>query len=160
MNTVKVFRYLDQLDCFLPSDEYAQLAERLGLVEWHPAVWIGRLFVLDNDFGEHWFDNWDLREEKRAQAEAMGLACEDLLIIDPNWFQNGKDGPCNTPELRKQFWTDVLKSLTLSYELLFEKARAENERIKPFLPDEYIPDLEERIVLIQNEGVVESETQR
>lgn len=149
MSTVKIFRYVDELDCFLPTDEYARLSERLGLVEWHPVVWIGRLFVMDNDFGEHWFDNWHLREEKRTQAEAMRLPYEDLLIIDPNWFQNGKDGPCNTPELRKQFWTDVLKSLALSYELLFEKARAENERIKPFLPDEYIHDLEERIATIR-----------
>ena len=157
MNAIKIFRHLDELDCFLPTDEYARLAERLGLVEWHPVVWIGRLFLLDNDFGEHWFDNWDLREEKRAQAEEMGLVWEDLLIINPDWFQNGKDGPCNTPQLRKQFWTDVLKSLTLSHELLFEKARAENERIKPFLPDEYIHDLEERIAQICGEATVESE---
>ena len=156
---IKIFRYIDELDCFLPGDEYARLAERLGLVEWHPVVWIGRLFLLDNDFGEHWFDNWDLREEKREEAETLGLHPENLLIIDPNWFQNGKDGPCHTPQLRKQFWTDVLKSLTLSYELLFEKARAENERTKPFLSEEYIHDLEERIAQIRSEKFGEAEEQ-
>jgi hypothetical protein len=24
-------------------------------------VWIARLSILDNDSGEHWFDNWELR---------------------------------------------------------------------------------------------------
>ena len=67
------------------------------------------------------------------------------MIVDPERFQNGKDGPCHTPELRKRFWTDVLRSLELSYELLFAEARVCNEARLDYLQDEYIPDLEERI---------------
>ena len=45
------------------------------------------------------------------------------MIVVPDRFVDGKDGPCHTPEIRKAFWTDVLKSLEISYELLFEVAR-------------------------------------
>jgi hypothetical protein len=62
MQTVRVFKYIDQLDAFVVTDEYRHLAEQLGLSEWNPVVWIGRLFTLDNDYGEHGFDNWDERE--------------------------------------------------------------------------------------------------
>ena len=61
--TIRVFRYLEDLDAFVVTDEYREIADSLGLTEWHPAVWIGRLFCMDNDFGEHWFDNWELREQ-------------------------------------------------------------------------------------------------
>ncbi len=59
MPTVKVFKYIEQLEAFVPTDEYRQNAEQLGLSEWNPVVWIGRLVTLDNDDGEHWFDNWE-----------------------------------------------------------------------------------------------------
>lgn len=55
MQRVKIFRYLDDLDCFVVSDEYRAIADQLGLTEWSPVVWIGRLFSFDNDYGEHWF---------------------------------------------------------------------------------------------------------
>ena len=71
---VQIFQYLADVDAFLVTDEYREIADSLGLTEWHPAVWIGRLFILDNDLGEHWFDNWDLRTER-------GLS-HDHLIID------------------------------------------------------------------------------
>lgn len=151
MKTVKIFHYLDDLDCFVITDEYRALADRLGLSEWHPAVWIGRLFILDNDYGEHWFDNWDLRDQLQAQAEQRGIAYEDLMVINPDRFQNGKDGPCHTPEFRKRFWTDVLKSLELSYDLLFAEARAANEQIRAIIPDEYIADLDDRIAQVQKD---------
>jgi hypothetical protein len=151
MNTVKIFNYLDDLDCFVVTNEYRKVADHLGLSEWHPAVWIGRLFILDNDYGEHWFDNWDLREQLQAKAEQRGIASEDLMVIDPDRFQNGDDGPCHTPTIRKQFWTDVLKSLELSYELIFAKARAENKKIREIIPEMYIADLEDRIAQIQKE---------
>ncbi len=67
MKSLKIFRYLAELDCFVVTEEYRRLADYLGLTEWHPAVWIGRLLILDNDYGEHWFDNWDLREAKKAE---------------------------------------------------------------------------------------------
>jgi len=68
---------------------------------------------------------------------------EDL--IDLERFQDGRDGPCHTPELRTRFWTDVLRSLELSYDLLFAEARVRNEARLHYVLDEYIPDLEERI---------------
>jgi hypothetical protein len=73
------------------------------------------------------------------------------LIIDPNRFKNGIDGPCHDPAIRKQFWTDVLKSLELSYELLFAEARSFNMKHKTYLQEYYIPDLEERIERIRQE---------
>lgn len=70
----KIFRYLDDLDCFVVSEEYQRLADQLGLTEWSPVVWIGRLFTLDNDYGEHWFDNWHLREPLEEAAAQRGLS--------------------------------------------------------------------------------------
>jgi hypothetical protein len=145
MNSVKIFQYIQELDSFIVTDEYRKIAEYLNLTEWNPVVWIGRLFILDNDYGEHWFDNWDLREQKQADAERLGILYDELMIIDPERFKDDRDRPCHNPELRKQFWTDVLKSLELSYDLLFEEARIMNEGIKDILPDEYLIDLEERI---------------
>jgi hypothetical protein len=147
--TVRVFDELPELDCFVVSAAYQQLADELGLFEWHPAVWIGRLFMLDNDYGEHWFDNWDLRDQLQPAAAQRGLRAEDLLIVDPERFQDGRDGPCHSPELRKRFWTDVLRSLALSYDLLFAEARVFNGERLRYVPDEYIPDLEERIVRLR-----------
>ena len=149
--SLKIFRYLEGLDCFVVSDEYRKIADQLGLSEWHPAVWIGRLFTLDNDYGEHWFDNWDLRDRLKPEAEKRGIAYEDLMVIDPDRLKNDADGPCHTAELRKKFWTDVLKSLELSYDSIFAEARAENAKIREILPDMYIEDLEQRIERISKE---------
>ena len=140
---------MPELDAFIITDEYRNLADTLNLSEWNPVVWIGRLFILDNDFGEHWFDNWELREEKKEQSETMGISYEELMIIDPERFQDGRGGPCHSPELRKAFWTEVLDELHLSYTLLFDKARDENQKIKSVVPNEYLSDLEERISAIK-----------
>lgn len=158
MPTVRVFKYIEQLDAFVVTDDYRHLAEQLGLIEWHPVVWIGRLFTLDNDYGEHWFDNWDEREALSDEAQKLGIASEQVMIIVPDRFKNDADGPCHTPTFRKQFWTDVLKSLELSYNTLFEEARQQNATIKKYLPEEYIEDLEARIVTLQANvsAVVES----
>ena len=149
MSGVRVFKYIDGLDAFVVTEQYRHLADYLGLTEWHPVVWIGRLFSLDNDYGEHWFDNWDEREVITARAAELGIEPSDLMIINPDRLTNGADGPCHSPELRKRFWTDVLKSLELSYELLFEQARERNTRVRVIAPDEYVEDLEERIRQIQ-----------
>jgi len=149
MKTVKVFKYIDQLDAFLVTNEYHGISEKLGLMEWNPVVWIGRLFTLDNDYGEHWFDNWEERELLKGHAEKLEIPYEGLLVVAPDKFKNDADGPCNPPDLRKRFWTDVLKSLELSYETLFEEARHLNRLAKDRLPDEFIADLEERIAKIQ-----------
>jgi repressor LexA len=149
MSTVRVFTYIDQLDAFMITDPYRDLADRLGLTEWNPVVWIGRLFTLDNDYGEHWFDNWEERDALADAAHQLGIASDELLIIVPDRLKNDADGPCHPPALRKQFWTDVLKSLELSYDTLFEEARQCNAEIQTILPEDYIPDLEERIAAIQ-----------
>jgi hypothetical protein len=124
--TIRVFRYIEELDAFLPTECYHRIAAELGLAEWTPVVWIGRLFFLDNDYGEHWHDNWEAREERRERAEAIGIDPYDLLILDPERMQNGVDGPCHSVEQRKRFWTDVMRSLALGEETLFEEARAAN----------------------------------
>jgi hypothetical protein len=152
MNSVKIFQYIQELDSFIVTDKYRKIAEYLNLTEWNPVVWIGRLFILDNDYGEHWFDNWNLREQKKADAERLGIPCDELMIIDPERFKDDRDGPCHNPELRKQFWTDVLKSLELSYDLLFEEARMMNEGIKDILPDEYLIALEARIAELRTKN--------
>ena len=152
MPTIQIFNYVKALDAFLVTPEFTAISEQLGLAEWTPVVWIGRLFFLDNDYGEHWFDNWDEREALEARAEELGISDFDLMIVVPDRFQDGKDGPCHTDSTRKLFWTDVLKSLTLSYELLFEQARQNNQQMKEmkekypnFPPDMFLPDLEDRI---------------
>jgi hypothetical protein len=142
---VRIFRFIDDLDAFVVTEEYRELADYLHLAEWTPVVWIGRLFRLDNDVGEHWFDNWDLREERAAKSNSAGIHEEELLVIDPDRFQDGRDGPCHDALQRKRFWTDVLRSLELSYETLFDEARKANLRNKEYVPEEYLPDLEDRI---------------
>ncbi len=148
---IKIFKYLDDLDAFVVTDEYREIADAIGLTEWNPVVWIGRLFTLDNDYGEHWFDNWELLEKK-------GLESGEYLVIDPDRFKNDKNGPCNTPEFRKRFWTDVLISLELGIDLLFDKARQDNEKTRewlerdpgnPIMEDLFIPDLEDRIKALE-----------
>lgn len=156
---VRIFRYHKDLDAFEATPEYRDLAARLGLAEWNPVVWLGRYFALDNDFGEHWFDNWDEREALEERARELGFDANELFILNPDRFQDGRDGPCHTPEMRRRFWTDVLMSLELSVELLFDEARENNRRAKELLDggnemwrDEYIPDLEERIELWRQEN--------
>lgn len=149
MQTVRVFQYIEPLDAFLVTDAYRALAKQLGLAEWNPVVWIGRLFTLDNDYGEHWFDNWELRETLEAKAAELGIDAHDLMIIDPERFKDNKDGPCHPPEIRKAFWTDVLQSLELSYAVLFEAARFWNKSLQETLPEEYIQDLEEHIAALE-----------
>lgn len=150
MATVRVFRYIEDLDAFLVTKQYQQLADYLGISEWNPVVWIGRLFTLDNDYGEHWFDNWKEREARAERAAEFGIDHSELLVLAHDCFADGKDGPCHSPEVRRQFWTDVLKSLELSEELLFAEARLTNAHIREVLPDEYLEDLEERIHKIQS----------
>lgn len=166
MSTGKVFQYVEELDAFLVTPEFANLSERLGLTEWTPVVWIGRLFTLDNDYGEHWFDNWDERDALEDRANELGIDCYDLMILKPERLEDGSDGPCHSPELRKLFWTDVLKSLELSHDLLFAKAREENAEWKRRLESEhkalaaqhYREDLEQCIAEITAEIKLASQT--
>lgn len=139
--TVKVFDYIEELDAFLATEEYIKIASHLGLVEWTPVVWICRLFGMDNDYAEHIFDCWAEREALEEKAMALGYDESELLIIVPNRFMDKKDGPCNTDEVRKIFWTDVCKSLEISYKLLFEKARSRNGSCRPDHVEERIKSI-------------------
>lgn len=150
---IRVFDYVPELDAFLIAREFKVIVDKLGFTEWHEAVWVGRYLLLDNDYGEHIFDNWNLREAREAKAKAMGIESEDLMIIDPDRFQNGKDGPCHNDAERKRFWTDVIRSLHLSLDTIIEEARKENERRKESAWDEVINDLEERIARVQERSV-------
>lgn len=142
---IKVFTYVLELDCFVITDEFRQITDYVGLTEWHPAVWIGRLFILDNDFGEHWFDNWDARQEMAERAAALGYQQEQLMILDPIRFQDGRNGPCHTAEFRKRFWTDVLMNLAISADLIVEEARAFQRQVSEFTDIYSVPNLEGRI---------------
>ena len=145
MRKVRVFAYLTELDAFMVTREYRDVATLLGLAEWNPVVWIGRLFCMDNDFGEHWFDNWDLRAQRADSCATLGIDESELLIVDPDRFSDGRDGPCHDIGQRKRFWTDVLRSLELSFDLLFEEARLMNKTAKS---EVVITDLEDRILAL------------
>lgn len=145
MARVRVFQHLPDLDAFVAAPLYRELAEDLGFAEWNHVVWIGRLFRLDNDVGEHWFDNWDEREQLEAAARQAGRDSFHLLILKAKAFVDGTDGPCHGDRLRVAFWRDVLISLELSDEVLFAKAREWNEELRRLGDDEWRPDLEERI---------------
>lgn len=145
---MKPFRYLEDLDAFVITDEFDHLAAELGLTEWHAVVWIGRLLMQDNDYGEHIFDNWDEREALETRARALGVESHDLMIVAPWRFQDGEDGPCNPPETRRAFWTDVLRSLDLSEDTIFAQARLHNERALERGSPEYLPDLKARIARV------------
>ena len=149
MASIKIFTYIGQLDCFVVNPDYKKIAERLGLTEWNEVVWIGRYFSFDNDFGEHWFDNWDQRELLKANAAEMGIDYDDLLVIDPERFKNGADGPCHTNDERRRFWTDVLKSLDLHIDTIANEARKFNNERKR-TDEDFIDDLESRIAEIKS----------
>ncbi len=67
---MKVFDYIPELDCFKINEGFSKFVYSLGYDDWNAVVWVGRLFSLNNDFGEHWFDNWDLREKIERKANA------------------------------------------------------------------------------------------
>ena len=95
---IKILRYLEDLNCFVVDPHYKKIADILGLTEWNEIVWIGRFFTLDNDHGEHWFDNWKLREPLEAKAAELGLDSSELFVLDPDRFKNDADGPCHSSE--------------------------------------------------------------
>jgi len=147
---IRIFEYLPELECFVVNPDYKKIADFLGLTEWNEVVWIGRFFSMDNDYGEHWFDNWDLRGPLEAKAAELGLDITELFILHPDRFKNDHDGPCHSAEERVLFWKDVLLSLHLSHETLFREARNLNEERRQYDREDYIADLEERIVQIIN----------
>lgn len=127
---IKVFQYLSKLDAFICTPRFTEIVQTLNLAEWTPAVWIGRLFCMDNDYGEHWHDNWDERGEIEKKARKLGYNSQDLLLVIPKRFQDGKDGPCHSDQLRKAFWTNVLQSLELDFETIVQAALENQEKME------------------------------
>ncbi|CAM4137707.1 MULTISPECIES: hypothetical protein [Flavobacterium] len=150
---MKIFKFIPELDCFIVHPEYKRIANLLGLNEWNEVVWIGRFFTLDNDYGEHWFDNWEERDKLEQQAKAVGIEYDDLLIIDPERLKNNVDGPCHSALERKFFWTDVLKSLDLSLETIIAEAIKLNNTNKE-IDEPYIEELDEIIKKLKTDESV------
>ena len=147
--TFKVFDYIEEIDCFVVNNEFKTITHKLGIAEWNEVVWIGRYFCLDNDYGEHWFDNWDEQELLLDKAKQIGIEEEtELMIINPNRFVNNTDGPCHTKEERKQFWHDVLSSLQISLQTLINECRKvaqkENAEINLLEAEQIINQLSEK----------------
>src|SRR5687767_5301847 len=107
MDFLKVFDYLPDLDCFIVNPKFQDIVTRLGLAEWTPVVWICRYLILDNDYGEHVFDNWDERDALVKLAKEKGISLEKVaspedsyyteligpnalyaLIVVPHWFKS------------------------------------------------------------------------
>jgi len=149
---IKVFSYIDEIDAFVINHDFKRITDNLGLTEWNEVVWIGRYFMLDNDYGEHWFDNWEKRDEREIKAKELNIPYESILAIDPERFKNNADGPCHTDLQRKNFWTDVLKSLQLSLDLIINEARLMNKE-RDEGDDDFINDLENRIEKIKTSQV-------
>lgn len=137
---MKVFKYIEELDCFVVRKEFVNAIEKFGLSEWTPVVWICRYLTLDDDSGEHLFDNWDerkkvvkLAKEKGIDIKANGWDEEKIgdsgqfaIIINPKKFSC--DSPCHSDDMRKWFWTNVLKSMEMDWMfILKESVYAKNE---------------------------------
>lgn len=150
---LQVFEYIEELDAFKVCPEFAEVCGKLGLNEWGIGpIFIGRYFCMDNDFGEHFSDSWDERDENEQAIKAAGYKEENLLFIRAEAFQDGRDGPCHSPKMRKMFWTDVFKSLQLSPEFLFDEARRTEKRYGRHherSPAERLAALEKAIVEIR-----------
>lgn len=127
---MQIFDYIPELNCFKINETFSRFVYSLGYDEWNAVVWIGRLVSLNNDFGEHWFDNWELRENIESKATALGYNAEELYISDPQRFSRGDDSPCYDDESIKVFWTNVLKNLDLGESTIRSIISAEKINIK------------------------------
>ena len=121
---MKLFIHHPAVGGFTYTAEYKELLEVLDLGWWDGRAWLGRLFSMDNDVGEHWMDNDELTEARASQAGRAGLDLHELMVLDPERMADGRDGPCNTTEFRMRFWTEVLAGLDLSEQLIIDSARA------------------------------------
>ena len=139
----QIFDYIDFADCFVVNKEFERVNWLIGLNEWHAVVWLGRAFISNNDFGEHWFDNWDERdklfEKHKNQFLEIGIEDEgELMILLADRMAPQKlttDGPCHSPEVLKKIWTDVLKSLKISKETLIALSMQENKLTREAVED-------------------------
>lgn len=156
---IQVFRHVPDLDVFVCTDLYLKAAYGLRIAEWNPVVWIGRLFCMDEDYGEHWMDNEELFERCPPEMIQSRFGGRHPFLIRPSRMAAGTDGPCHSEDVRRRFWTDVLKSLRVSWSTLVAEARENNENCRKsgVLPEDadddegYVPDLEARIERVRVE---------
>lgn len=149
--TIKVFKKLHNFNAYILEEKYKEICKTLGIIGWEQYAFIGRFFLMDNDSGEHWMDNWELRESI-SPSLPPNLDESEILIIDPSKFQNKIDGPNHTNHERLSFWTDVLNSFHISLDTLINEARKNKKSWEEigYTQEEvnegkYIHDLEERI---------------
>jgi hypothetical protein len=143
---MKLFIHHADVGGFTYTPEYKELLEALDLGWWDGRAWLGRLFSMDNDVGEHWMDNDELVEARADLAARAGLDLHELMVPDPERMADGSDGPCNTTEFRMRFWTEVLACLDLSEQLIIDSARAWHGLVSSA---EEVAALEERIAAWQ-----------
>lgn len=154
----QVFDYIDFADCFVVNREFEQVNWLVGLHEWHAVVWLGRAFISNNDFGEHWFDSWDERDELFSKHKErfleIGIKDEgELMIVLPEVMAPKKlttDGPCNSPETLKKIWTDVLKSLKISKETLISLSMKETKLTRETVENAVA---NEKTIQVQHDGM-------
>lgn len=131
---IQILDYIEEGDFFVEHPRFKALSDQLGLTEWHSLTWIGQLMSLDNNFGEDWFDNDKERDDLKAVASALGYDADDIMIVKPQRFMDGENGPCHSDSLRKLFWTDVLRNLKISLRTILLKARASSDLGKALEP--------------------------
>lgn len=115
---IPIFQYHESLDGFTIHPAYQKWFISTGVLESPPVDWIGCLLCLDNGFGEILFENDALRVKHADQIHALGLDPSQVFFLEPKRFQTGEDGPCHTDEFRKSFWTQTLRQLRVTPELL------------------------------------------
>jgi len=148
---IKIFNYISELDCFLINPDYKKITEKLNLSE---VAWIGRHFLLESSASENWMSK-NADEKLAKKAVKLGLKTKELLVISAELFEREKDASFNNILERKGFWTDVLSSLELSADTIFNEAiRVNSQRRKK--DEKYLQDIEQRVeeiryVLISNE---------
>lgn len=142
---IRIFVYNADKKAYFFTQQYREIATTLGLVEWHPGVWIGRLFAMDNDFGEHWLDN--VEDEDAMDAGGYRLV-PDCFFFGRAGEKN--DEPMHGPEIRARFWHDVLCRLELSLETIIAVAIRYNDEIAASSFSVYwIPNMGERIIAVR-----------
>jgi hypothetical protein len=144
-DSLKLFLHHADVGAFTYRPEYVELCEVLEY-GWECRAWLGRLFSMDNDVGEHWMDNESLVEARADLAVRAGLDPDLLMLPDPERMADGRDGPCNTTEFRMRFWTEVVACLVLSDQLIIDGARAFHGRCSSA---EKVAALEQRIAAWQ-----------
>ncbi len=166
---MKIFDYRPDIssDTFVATKDYSRIARILHM-DHVLATWIGELFALDKSQGVNWFSNWCIQDKlgeellKRHESPADGEAFNRLLqerykvrsykdVVILNLSDNY--GKVDDSEFYRRFWIELLDSLHLRLETIFDEARTLNDRAErcakhygdPFKP----VDLESRISRIK-----------